>query len=42
MLLVTGYLPAEDNVPDFHELGGDIERHFHELNALNDAIFIDG
>ncbi|KAL6264036.1 hypothetical protein P5V15_004117 [Pogonomyrmex californicus] len=34
--------PAEGDVPDFHELGADIERQFHELNALNDAIFIDG
>jgi len=39
----TGYCtPAEGEVPDFHELGVDIERQFHELNALNDAIFIDG
>ncbi|XP_071565388.1 uncharacterized protein [Temnothorax nylanderi] len=37
----TGFcVPAEDDVPDFHEL--DIERQFHELSALNDAIFIDG
>ncbi|XP_011638155.1 zinc finger protein 189-like [Pogonomyrmex barbatus] len=34
--------PAEGDGPDFHELGADIERQFHELNALNDAIFIDG
>nr|XP_012221328.1 PREDICTED: zinc finger protein 76-like isoform X1 [Linepithema humile] len=39
----TGYCaPAEDDVPDFHELDADIERQFHELSALNDAIFIDG
>ncbi|XP_032691529.1 zinc finger protein 143-like isoform X2 [Odontomachus brunneus] len=39
----TGYCaPAEDDVPDFHELGADIERQFHELSALDDAIFIDG
>jgi len=42
-LLVAGFcVPAEDDVPDFHELGADIERQFHELSALNDAIFIDG
>ncbi|XP_011874172.1 PREDICTED: uncharacterized protein LOC105565518 [Vollenhovia emeryi] len=39
----TGYRAfTEDDVPDFHELGADIERHFHELGGLNDAIFIDG
>ncbi|RLU21014.1 hypothetical protein DMN91_007630 [Ooceraea biroi] len=39
----TGYCaPAEDDVPDFHELGVDIERQFHELSGLDDAIFIDG
>ncbi|KAG5335509.1 GLIS3 protein, partial [Acromyrmex charruanus] len=37
----TGFcVTAEDDVPDFHELGADIERQFHELSALNDAIFI--
>lgn len=42
-LLVAGYcMSVEEDVPDFHELGTDIERQFHELNALNDAIFIDG
>lgn len=40
---VAGFcVPAEDDVPDFHDLGADIERQFHELGALNDAIFIDG
>lgn len=39
--IVAGYC-AEDDVPDFHELGADIERQFHELSALDDAIFIDG
>ncbi|XP_014478283.1 PREDICTED: zinc finger protein 143-like [Dinoponera quadriceps] len=39
----AGYCAAaEDDVPDFHELGADIERQFHELSALDDAIFIDG
>jgi len=42
-LLLSGYCaPAEDDVPDFHELGVDIERQFHELDGLDDAIFIDG
>ncbi|XP_036145676.1 uncharacterized protein LOC105834863 [Monomorium pharaonis] len=38
---VAGYcnVPVDDDVPDFDELGADIERQFHELN---DAIFIDG
>ncbi|XP_029660453.1 zinc finger protein 16-like isoform X2 [Formica exsecta] len=39
----TGYCAsAEDDIPDFHDLGADIERQFHELSALDDAIFIDG
>ena len=39
--LITGFcMTAEDDVPDFHELDADIERQFHELSALNDAIFI--
>jgi len=42
-LLLSGYCAsAEDDVPDFHELGVDIERQFHELDGLDDAIFIDG
>ncbi|KAK2588698.1 hypothetical protein KPH14_001591 [Odynerus spinipes] len=30
-----------DDVPDFHELGSDIEQEFLELSNLNDAVFID-
>ncbi|GAB1863762.1 Zinc finger protein gli4-like isoform x3 protein [Camponotus japonicus] len=38
----TGYCAsAEDDMPDFHDLGADIEQQFHELSALDDAIFID-
>lgn len=45
--IVIGIIPgfcasAEDNIPDFHDLDADIERQFHELSALDDAIFIDG
>lgn len=41
--IVSGYCAsAEDDIPDFHDLGADIERQFHELSALDDAIFIDG
>lgn len=36
----TGFCVTAEDVPDFHELDADIERQFHELSALNDAIFI--
>lgn len=40
--IVSGYCAsAEDDMPDFHDLGADIEQQFHELSALDDAIFID-
>ena len=32
----------EDEVPDFQELGSDIEQQFLELSNLDDAVFIDG
>nr|XP_034187952.1 uncharacterized protein LOC117607867 [Osmia lignaria]XP_034187953.1 uncharacterized protein LOC117607867 [Osmia lignaria] len=37
----TGY-QVEDEVPDFQELGSDIEQQFLELSNLDDAVFIDG
>ncbi|XP_012344708.1 zinc finger protein GLI3-like isoform X2 [Apis florea] len=37
----TGY-QVEDEVPDFQELGSDIEQQFFELSSLDDAVFIDG
>ncbi|XP_071871311.1 uncharacterized protein isoform X2 [Bombus fervidus] len=37
----TGY-QVEDEVPDFQELGSDIEQQFLELSSLDDAVFIDG
>nr|XP_033332836.1 zinc finger protein GLI2-like [Megalopta genalis]XP_033332838.1 zinc finger protein GLI2-like [Megalopta genalis] len=36
----AGY--CEDDVPDFQELGSDIEQQFLELTNLDDAVFIDG
>ncbi|KAL2746996.1 zinc finger protein GLI3-like isoform X6 [Vespula maculifrons] len=36
----TGY-GTNDDVPDFQELGSDIEQEFLELSNLNDAVFID-
>ncbi|XP_078042980.1 uncharacterized protein LOC144473200 [Augochlora pura] len=36
----AGY--CEDDVPDFQELGSDIEQQFLELSNLDDAVFIDG
>ncbi|XP_053984735.1 Krueppel homolog 1-like [Hylaeus volcanicus] len=36
----TGY--CEEDVPDFQELGSDIEQQFLELSSLDDAVFIDG
>ncbi|XP_012150358.2 uncharacterized protein LOC100883863 isoform X2 [Megachile rotundata] len=33
---------VEDEVPDFNELGSDIEQQFLELSNLNDTVFIDG
>ncbi|XP_017875559.1 zinc finger protein 76-like [Ceratina calcarata] len=37
----AGY-QVEDEVPDFQELGSDIEQQFLELSNLDDAVFIDG
>ncbi|XP_043250520.1 protein sister of odd and bowel-like [Colletes gigas] len=36
----AGY--CEEDVPDFQELGSDIEQQFLELSSLDDAVFIDG
>ncbi|KAG7200741.1 hypothetical protein KM043_001290 [Ampulex compressa] len=33
---------ADDDVPDFQELGSDIEQQFLELSNLEDVVFIDG
>lgn len=32
---------TSDDVPDFHELGSDIEQEFLVLSNLNDTVFID-
>ncbi|CAK9801030.1 Zinc finger protein GLIS3 [Anthophora quadrimaculata] len=37
----SGY-QVEDEVPDFQELGSDIEQQFLELSSLDDVVFIDG